>query len=56
MAGVNYASAGSPTTSAVARPDGTLAAFQPYGVAGLLVVDVDITEATGLLASRARHY
>ena len=56
VAAVNYASAGSPTTSAVARPDGTLAAFQPYGVAGLLVVDVDLTEATGLLASRARQY
>ncbi len=56
VAGVNYASAGSPTTSAIARPDGTLAAFQPYGVAGLLIADVDLAEATGLLASRARQY
>jgi len=56
VAAVNYASPGSPTTSAVARPDGTLQAFQPYGVAGLLVVDVDLTEATGLLASRVREY
>lgn len=56
VAAVNYASPGSPTTSAVARPDGTLQAFQPYGVAGLLVVDVDFTEATGLLASRLRDY
>lgn len=56
VAAVNYASAGSPTTSAVARPDGTLLAFQPYGVAGLLLVDLDLTEATGLLASRVRDY
>jgi predicted amidohydrolase len=56
VAAVNYASAGSPTTSAVARPDGSLLAFQPYGAAGLLVVDVDLTEATGLLASRVRDY
>ncbi len=55
VAAVNYASAGSPTTSAVARPDGSLLAFQPYGVAGLLVVDLDLTEATGLLASRLRE-
>jgi len=54
FASVNYASPGSPTTSAVARPDGTLLAHQPYGEAGLLVVDVDLTAATGLLASRCR--
>jgi predicted amidohydrolase len=52
FATVNYASAGSPTTSAVVRPDGTLLSFQPYGQSGLLIADVDITEATGLLASR----
>ncbi len=55
VAAVNYASEGSPTTSAVARPDGTLLAFQPYGVSGLLVVDLDLTAATGLLASRYRN-
>ena len=54
FATVNYASAGSPTTSAVVRPDGTLLGFQPYGEPGLLVADVDITEATGLLAARCR--
>lgn len=52
FATVNYASAGSPTTSAVVRPDGTLLAYQPYGEAGLLVADVDLAAATGLLASR----
>src|SRR5579862_9727196 len=54
IATVNCASAGSPTTSAVVRPDGTLLSYQPYGKAGLLVADVDIAEATGLLASRCK--
>jgi predicted amidohydrolase len=52
FATVNCASAGSPTTSAVVRPDGTLLAWQPYGEAGVLVVDLDLTAATGLLARR----
>src|SRR5262249_18733208 len=54
FATVNYASQGSPTTSAVVRPDGTLLASQPYGQPGLLVADIDLAEATGLLASRYR--
>jgi len=54
FATVNYASAGSPTTSAVVRPDGTLLSYQPYGQPGLLIADVDITEATGLLAARCK--
>ncbi len=52
FATVNYASAGSPTTSAVIRPDGTVLAYQPYGEEGVLVADIDIAEATGLLALR----
>ena len=47
FATVNYASAGSPTTSAVVRPDGTLLSYQPYGKQGLLIADIDITAATG---------
>lgn len=54
FATVNCAGDGSPTTSAVAAPDGTIVAWQPYGDAGLLVVDCDISQATGLLASRCR--
>jgi predicted amidohydrolase len=50
----NYASDGSPTTSAVVRPDGTLLTYQPYGVPGLLIADLDISEATRLLAIRCR--
>jgi len=54
VASVNYASDGSPTTSAVARPDGTVQCYQPYGEEGLLVADLDLRAATGLLASRWR--
>ena len=55
FATVNYASDGSPTTSAVVRPDGTLLNYQPYGEPGLLIADVDIAAATGLLALRCRY-
>jgi predicted amidohydrolase len=54
MATVNCASPGSPTTSAVVRPDGTLLCYQPYGREGLLVADLDLAEASGLLAKRYR--
>ncbi|HEY1204592.1 MAG: carbon-nitrogen hydrolase family protein [Bryobacteraceae bacterium] len=52
FATVNFASAGSPTTSAVVRPDGTLLSYQPCGKPGLLIADIDIGAATGLLAAR----
>jgi predicted amidohydrolase len=55
VATVNCASAGSPTTSAVAAPDGTLMAWQPYDQEGLLVVDLDLSLATGRLAKRLRE-
>ena len=54
FATVNFASAGSPTTSAVVRPDGTLLSYQPYGKEGLLIADIDIPAATGLLAARCK--
>lgn len=54
FATVNCASDGSPTTSAVVRPDGTLLCYQPYGKAGLLVADIDLSQATGLLAARCK--
>jgi predicted amidohydrolase len=54
FATVNYASAGSPTTSAVASPDGTLLCYQPYGQEGILFADIDLAAATGLLAARYR--
>jgi predicted amidohydrolase len=54
FASVNCAGAGSTTTSAIAAPDGRLLAWQPYGQPGLLVADLDLSRATGLLASRLR--
>ncbi|MBV8070712.1 MAG: carbon-nitrogen hydrolase family protein [Acidobacteriaceae bacterium] len=55
IATVNCAGAGSPTTSAVVRPDGTLLTYQPYGQEGLLVADIDLSIATGLLAARCKY-
>jgi predicted amidohydrolase len=52
FATVNYAGTGSPTTSAVVQPDGTLLCYQPYGEEGLLFADLDLSAATGLLATR----
>ncbi len=54
FASVNAASEGSGTTSAVIRPDGTVQCYQPYGVEGLLITDIDLSLATGLLAARCR--
>jgi predicted amidohydrolase len=54
FATVNTASAGSPTTSAIVRPDGTLLCYQPYGKEGLLTADIDLDAATGLLAARCK--
>lgn len=55
FASVNCASDGSPTTSAVVRPDGVVLAWQPYGKDGLLLADIDTDAADGLLASRCRY-
>jgi predicted amidohydrolase len=55
VATINMAGAGSPTTSAVVNPDGTLLTYQPYGKHGLLVADLDLDAATRLLAARCRR-
>ena len=54
VATVNCASEGSTTTSAIIGPDGSVLAYQPYGDEGLLVADIDLTQATGFLALRYR--
>lgn len=54
FATVNYAVPAAETTSAVVNPDGTLLAHQPYGEAGVLVAELDLAAATGLLARRYR--
>ena len=56
VATVNYASEGSPTTSAIARPDGTLLSWQPYGTPGVLVESIDLAEANRSLALRCKSY
>lgn len=56
FATVNYATEGRGTTSAIVRPDGTVLAWHPYDRDGLLVADLDLAEATGLLASRCKEY
>ena len=54
IASVNAASEGCGTTSAVIRPDGTVQCYQPYGVEGVLIADIDLSAATGWFASRCR--
>jgi predicted amidohydrolase len=55
FASVNYASHGSPTTSAVVRPDGTVLCYQPYGEEGLLIADMDVGAATRLRAAGCKY-
>ena len=55
FATVNYCVEGSPTTSAVVAPDGKAMEYQAYGKEGLLVADLDLGAATGLLAMRCRY-
>jgi len=52
FASVNFAIPGSDTTSAVINPDGTVLTWQPYGVEGILLADLDLSTATGLYAHR----
>jgi len=54
FASVNYATEGSGTTSAIVDPNGNVIAWQPYGVEGLLVANLDLAPATRLLAMRLR--
>lgn len=51
---MNCAVDGSPTTSAIIRPDGSVFAWHPYGEPGLLVGDLDLDLATRALALRLR--
>ena len=53
---VNYAGEGSPSTSAFVRPDATLMSYEPYGKAGLLIADLNLVEASRLLAIRCKDY
>lgn len=55
MASSNYASTYSDSASAIIAPDGKCIAHQPYGQVGIIVTDIDLNEATGLLAKRFKN-
>lgn len=52
FATVNCALVGSTTTSAVVDPEGVLIAYQPHGMEGVLVAEIDPAKATRILAER----
>lgn len=54
FATVNCAVSPATTTSAIIDPTGELLACQPHGREGILVGDIDIAQATGLLAGRLK--
>ena len=52
FAGVNYAVDNPASATSLIAPDGTCVAYQPYSKSGVLVADIDLSKATGLLAKR----
>ncbi|GAB5404942.1 MAG: carbon-nitrogen hydrolase family protein [Aureliella sp.] len=54
FATVNNALPGATTTAAVANPDGTLLAYHPHGQHGLLIAEIDPSDASCFLAKRLR--
>lgn len=52
FASSNYATRHPESASSVIAPDGRCLAHQPYGKAGVFVVEIDVDLATGLLAKR----
>ena len=52
FASVNYALKYQESATSIITPSGELLAHLPYGVEGVLVADVDVAAATGLLAKR----
>jgi len=55
FASVNYASEYPDSASAVIAPDGSCVAHESYGNADVLVVEIDLGKATGLLANRFKN-
>jgi predicted amidohydrolase len=56
FASVNYALRHQESATSIIAPSGRCLAYQPYGQEGLLVEDLDMSEATGLLAARYSHH
>lgn len=54
FASINYATKYQESATSVIAPDGKCIAYQPYGKAGVLVVDIDPELATAKLAKRFR--
>jgi predicted amidohydrolase len=52
FASSNYGVKYPESASSIIAPDGRCVAYQQYGVPGVVVADVDLDEATGLLAKR----
>ena len=52
FASSNYAFKYPESASSLIAPDGRCVAFQPYGVPGVIVAEIDAEQATGLLAKR----
>ncbi|MBL4674716.1 MAG: carbon-nitrogen hydrolase family protein [Mucilaginibacter sp.] len=52
FASVGYAMKYQESTSAIIAPDGKCLAYQAYGEEGVIVVDIDLKKATGLLGNR----
>lgn len=52
FASVNYASKYPESATSIIDPQGNCIAYQDYGKSGVLIEDIDLTKATGLLAKR----
>jgi predicted amidohydrolase len=52
FASVNYAVPYQEAATALIAPSGDCQAYLPYGDEGVLVAEIDIASATGLIASR----
>ncbi len=52
FASVNYALRYQDSATSIIAPSGKCLAYLPYGEEGLLIQDLDVSEATGLLAAR----
>jgi predicted amidohydrolase len=52
FASVNYSFQYPDSASSVINPQGECIAWQPYSKPGILVIDIDLDQATGLLAKR----
>ena len=52
FASVNYALRNAEAATALITPSGECQAYLPYGEEGVLVADIDVAAATGLIASR----